>query len=423
MEQTIFALSSGAPPAGIAIIRVSGSRAGLALGHLAGDRPPPRQAAIRTLRSSSGDILDRALVLWLPGPGTVTGEDMAEFHCHGGRAVIEAVLSELGTLEQLREAEAGEFTRRAFANGRMDLAEVEGLGDLLAAETEWQRRGAIAAAGGELSRRIEQWRGEVLSLSAQIEAAIDFGDEDDVDSLPDEFGDKISELAKAMEAVIERPSTERLKAGIRVVFAGPPNAGKSSLFNALLQEGAAIVSPEAGTTRDVIERPVALGGAPFILVDTAGIREEGASTIEAIGIDRAKQQMEAADIVLWLGPAEELPAGAHLVQSKSDIVQPSIDRGHIVSSVTGAGLNELVDWLIATAASLLPPPNRLALNRRQRKLVSECAGHLRHAGGEIDVLIAAEELRLARAALDAISGRAGTEDMLDALFGKFCIGK
>ncbi|MDG5748093.1 tRNA uridine-5-carboxymethylaminomethyl(34) synthesis GTPase MnmE [Qipengyuania sp. XHP0207] len=423
MTDTIYALSSGAPPAGIAIIRISGPFAGEALSRLAGKRPRARHAALRTLRAADGSVLDQALVLWFPGPATASGEDMAELHCHGGRAVVEAVLAELGRLEGFREAQPGEFTRRAFANGRIDLAEVEGLGDLLAAETEWQRRGAIAAAGGELSRRIEQWRGEVLGLSAKLEAVIDFSDEDDVSQLPADFSGQLAALAGAIEEIIARPPLERLKDGVRVVFAGPPNAGKSSLFNAILKEGVAIVSAEAGTTRDVIERPIALGGAPFVLVDTAGLRDEGASAIEAIGVDRAKQQMASADILLWLGPADMAPEGAHLVQSKSDLLAEMQVADHVVSSVTGEGLDDLVDWLVATAAGLLPPLDRLALNRRQRALARECAVHLRSAEGQSDPLLAAEDLRLARLALDSISGRSSTEDMLDALFGQFCIGK
>ena len=422
MQDTIFALSSGAPPAGIAVIRISGPGAGGALEALVGDLPEPRLASLRTLRDRDGQTLDEALVLWFPAPRTVTGENVAELHCHGGRAVVAAVMAELGTLAGLREAEAGEFTRRAFANGRIDLAEAEGLGDLLAAETEWQRRGAISAAGGGLSRHIEDWRTTLLSLSAQVEAAIDFSDEDDVEVLPTDFVDELSTLKGEIEDVLSRPSADRLRDGVRIVFAGPPNAGKSSLFNALLNDGAAIVSPVAGTTRDVIERPVAIGGVPFVFIDTAGLRQEGAGEIEAIGIDRAQRELEKADIVLWLGLPADCPAGAVQIAPKADLADAA-NEGHAVSAVTGSGLDDLARMLVDRAKDLLPPPDRIAFNCRQMGLAATCGEHLAAAGRVTDSLVIAEELRLARVALDFMSGRNSTEDMLDALFGRFCIGK
>jgi tRNA modification GTPase len=422
MQDTIFALSSGAPPAGIAVIRISGPGAGTALKAFVGDLPEPRLATVRTLRDRDGQSLDEALVLWFPAPRTVTGENVAELHCHGGRAVVAAIMSELGKLPGLREAEAGEFTRRAFVNGRIDLAEAEGLGDLLAAETEWQRRGAMSAAEGGLSRRIEDWRTRLLGLSAQLEAVIDFSDEDDVEVLPTDFANELSALRVEIEDVLSRPSSDRLRDGIRVVFAGPPNVGKSSLFNALLNEGAAIVSPVAGTTRDVIERPVGIGGIPFVFVDTAGLRREGAGEIEAIGIDRAQRELEKADIVLWLGPPANCPAGAIQIGPKADLADAA-SEGHPVSAVTGLGLDDLVRILVDRAKALLPPPDRIAFNRRQKGLVATCGKHLGAAGRVSDTLVVAEELRLARLALDSMSGRNSTEDMLDALFGRFCIGK
>ena len=422
MQDTIFALSSGAPPAGIAVIRISGPGAGAALEALVDDLPEPRLASLRTLRDRDGHALDEALVLWFPAPKTVTGENVAELHCHGGRAVVAAVMAELATLADLREAEAGEFTRRAFANGRIDLAEAEGLGDLLSAETEWQRRGAMSAAGGGLSRRIEEWRTRLLGLSAQVEAAIDFSDEDDVEALPTDFIDELVLLKGEIDSVLARPSADRLRDGVRVVFAGPPNAGKSSLFNALLDEGVAIVSPVAGTTRDVIERPVAIGGIPFVFVDTAGLREEGAGEIEAIGIDRAQKELEKADIVLWLGPPADCPAGAIQIAPKADLAD-SGDEGQAVSAVTGSGLDDLLRILVDRAKDQLPPPDRIAFNRRQKELAATSGEHLAAAGRVSDILVIAEELRLARVALDSMSGRNSTEDMLDALFGRFCIGK
>jgi tRNA modification GTPase len=325
-------------------------------------------------------------------------------------------------MEGLREAEPGEFTRRAFSNGRIDLAEAEGLADLLSAETEWQRRGALLAAGGVLSRRIEEWREAVLHLSAQVEAVIDFADEDDVGALPAGFEAAISDLAAAIARVLERPSADRLREGVRVVFAGPPNAGKSSLFNALLEESAAIVSAEAGTTRDAIERPVSLGGVPFIFVDTAGLRDEGVGEIEAIGIGRAREQLARAEIVLWLGSPDECPDGALLVRSKCDL-EEDVSEDISVSAVTGEGLVELVDEIVRQGKAALPPPNRIALNRRQKAFAANALGSLQRAGRVSDPLLVAEELRAVRVAFDALSGRNSTEDMLDALFGRFCIGK
>ena len=280
----------------------------------------------------------------------------------------------------------------------------------------------MSAAGGVLSRRIEEWRMRLLGLSAQVEAAIDFSDEDDVDVLPSDFADELSNLRREIENVLSRPSLDRLRDGVRIVFAGPPNAGKSSLFNALLGEGAAIVSPVAGTTRDVIERPVAIGGVPFVFVDTAGLRGEGAGEIEAIGIDRAQRELQKADIVLWLGPLANCPAGAIQIAPKADIADAGSD-GHAVSAVTGAGLDKLARMLVERAKALLPPPDRIAFNRRQKGLAANCGEHLAAAGRVSDTLVIAEELRVARVALDSMSGRNSTEDMLDALFGRFCIGK
>ena len=424
MTDTIFALSSGAPPAAIGVVRISGPGAGAALESLAGTLPDPRQASLRTLRGDDGEALDRSLVLWFPGPRTATGEDLAELHCHGGRAVISAIENALAAMPRLRRAEPGEFTRRAFANGVIDLAEAEGLGDLLSAETELQRRAAEAAAGGGLSRRVEDWRQRVLGLSALVEAQLDFGDEDDVSELPPMFHVELSKLADEWREALEAPRAERLRDGVRVVLAGPPNSGKSSLFNALLDEGAAIVSAEAGTTRDVIERPVALGGVPLVLIDTAGLRDEGAGEIEVIGIGRAREQLDRADMVLWLGPEGEGPEGAMEIASRSDLDPGSkAEPDYRVSAVTGEGVPELVRGLIETARGILPRPGEAALNVRQSAALKDAHASLSEIGEGDDPLLTGERLRLARAALDRLLGRHSTEDMLDALFGRFCIGK
>ena len=422
MADTIYALSSGALPAAIAVLRVSGPRAGEAVIALTGSLPAERTPSLRTLRDPSGEALDRALVLWFPGPATATGEDLAELHCHGGRAVVAAVMAALASMEGLREAEAGEFTRRAFANGRMDLAQAEGLGDLLSAETELQRRGAILAAGGRLSQRIEEWRDRVLGFAALVEAVIDFSDEDDVAALPPDFAAGIAELCKDIRAVADRPATERLRDGIRVVLAGPPNAGKSSLFNALLSDEAAIVTAEAGTTRDVLERPVSVDGVPLVLVDTAGIRDSGAGAIEAMGIERARSAVASGDIVLWLGDPADAPESALVICSKADLGVAS-GEGLKVSAVTGEGIDDLLSRLAEKGRAALPPVDRMAFNRRQRERALEAVASLESVAPDGDLLVAAERLREARVALDRLVGRDSTEEMLDALFGRFCIGK
>ena len=284
MSDTIFALSSGSPPAAIGVVRVSGPAAGAALTALSGMLPQPRRASYRALRDADGAVLDQALVLWFPGPNTATGEDLAELHLHGGRAVVVAGEKALLGIAGLRRAEPGEFTRRSFANGRIDLAEAEGLADLLSAETELQRRSALAMAGGAFSRQVEQWRDRVLVASAAVEAVLDFGDEDDVSDLPPDFVSRLTDLRGELQTWLSRPRAEALREGFRVVLAGPPNAGKSTLFNALVEDEAAITSPLAGTTRDVLTRAVSIGGVPFLFGDTAGLRDETGDEIEAIGI-------------------------------------------------------------------------------------------------------------------------------------------
>lgn len=421
---TIFALSSGAPPAAIGIIRVSGAGAAAALEALAGSVPAPRAPILRSLRGADGGELDRALVLWFPGPNTATGEDLAEFHCHGGRAVIRAIEGELARIPGLRRAEAGEFTRRAFLNGRIDLSEAEGLADLLAAETELQRRTALAAASGNTSRAVAAWRERILHLSAMVEAALDFSDEEDT-QLPSGFQPALDRLVTEIGEVMARPGAERLREGVRVILAGPPNSGKSSLFNALIGDGAAIVSPVAGTTRDVIERSVAFDGVPFVIVDTAGLREAGSDLIEAEGIKRARDQLVRADIVLWLGKEGRGPPASIEVQAKSDCddVEKKVSPDHVVSSVTGSGLEGLERDLVDRSRDLLPLPGEMALKSRQRELLAQAHGALSAVSKEGDLLLIAEGLRVARSAIDQLLGRASTEDMLDALFGQFCIGK
>lgn len=425
MSDTIFALSSGAPPAAIALIRVSGPGASEALVALAGRSLPPRRAVTVTLRDTAGDVLDRALALWLPGPATATGEDTLELHCHGGRAVVAAVERALAQVPGLRAASAGEFTRRAFANGRIDLAEAEGLADLLTAETELQRQAALAMAGGAFSREVEGWREALLQLSAAVEAVLDFADEDDVAHLPPDFVGRVGSLEAQIGAWLARPRAEALKEGFRVVLAGPPNAGKSTLFNALVEQEAAITAPTAGTTRDVLTHPVALAGVPFRFFDTAGLRSDTDDAIEAIGVGRALGAVQAADLVLWLGPEGQGPEGAWEIEAQADRDdhQGKASPRHRVSAVTGEGLDALRRDLVATARGAMPRPGEAALSQRQHRLLAEASEALGSAASLTDPLLIAESLRLARVSFDALLGRTTTEDMLDALFGRFCIGK
>jgi tRNA modification GTPase len=421
---TIFALSSGAPPAAIAVVRISGPRAGFALERLLGKLPRPREAKLGSLRAADGSLLDQALMLWFPGPNSETGEDCAELQLHGGRAVVDAVYAELGKMEGLRLAEPGEFTRRAFANGQIDLLQVEGLADLVSAETELQRRAALGIAGGSLSRKVEGWRGRLLALSARVEVALDFEDEGDV-VLDEALADDLAALAGELRQALSAPAAEVLREGYRVALAGPPNAGKSTLFNELIDREAAIVAPIAGTTRDILLRHIALAGVPFTFVDMAGVRTETDDPVESIGIARARAEIEAADCVLWLGPEGEGPEGAWEIEPRCDLVDRVRKHApaHCVSAVTGFGMDELKHALVEHARAAMPKPGELALGRRQRELIEAAATALADVTSLEDWLVIAEHLRMARAAFDRLVGRTATEDMLDALFGRFCIGK
>lgn len=431
---TIFALSSGLPPAGVAVVRVSGPEAGPVLRALAGTVPAPRRASLRTLRDAAGGPLDRALLLWLPGPGTATGEDMAELHLHGGRAVVDAVLGALAALPGLRMAEAGEFTRRALLNGRIDLIEAEGLAELLAAETANQHRQALTMAGGAIGRAVEDWQARLLALAARAEALLDFADEDDVAA----DAAALAALAAGVDALADElgrwlavPPAERLRDGIVVAIAGPPNSGKSTLLNALAAREAAIVSPIAGTTRDIIEVPLALDGIPFRFADTAGLREPGEDAIEAIGMARARDYVAGADLVLWLGDPADAPPHDGLIRVAAQADRREGEAGWsailgasdaVLSARTGAGMAALHCLLTECARALLPREGEVALNRRQRAELSAARAALLEAD-RADALLLAEGLRMARLAFDRLTGRAGTEAMLDSLFGRFCIGK
>ena len=420
---TIFALSSGRPPAAVAVIRVSGPHAHQACAQIAGNLPPARTAAVRELRHpASADLLDEALVLRFDANASATGEDVVEFQCHGGRAVIDSVLGALGSLDNFRLAEPGEFTRRAFENGRIDLTEAEGLADLLEAETESQRKAALALAEGGLRKQIGVWQEQLLALSAAAERAIDY-DEDDA-ALDPGLVSGCATLAAELGEWLSRPRIEPLKDGIRVVVAGPPNVGKSSLVNAIAGQERAIVTDMPGTTRDHIEVPLALGGMPILLTDTAGLRPTD-DEVEAIGVARAGALVAAADLVLWLGEPGVAPLHAQLIKvhAKSDIQGPPPSGSIAVSSVTGEGIPDLLEEIGTLGFTLLPAEHAIALNRRQAAHVGQAAAALRHIANLPDIVVIAEGLRAARIEFDRLTGRAGLEDVLDALFARFCLGK
>lgn len=423
---TIFALASGRPPAAIAIIRVSGPRAHEAGRKIAGELPEAREVGLRELKHPEvGVLLDRALVLRFDAPASSTGEDVVEFHIHGGRAVADAMLDALASLDGLRIAKPGEFTRRALENGRIDLTEAEGLADLIDAETESQRRAALAVAEGGLRRQIEQWQQRLLDLSARAERAIDY-DEDDHEGVDPVISRDCGALATELQTWLARPRIEPLRDGVRVVLAGPPNAGKSSLLNAIAGTERAIVTDIPGTTRDHIEVPLALGGIPLLLTDTAGLRASD-EPVERIGVERSEALIEAADILLWLSEPDDAPEHPRsvLVHAKCDLAE----RGEpppgslAVSSLTGEGITALLERVAKLAAALLPGEDALALNRRQAAHLEEAQAALARTSAAADIVTAAEELRFARGAFDRLTGRAGVEDVLDALFSRFCLGK
>ncbi|HQS10888.1 MAG: tRNA uridine-5-carboxymethylaminomethyl(34) synthesis GTPase MnmE [Rhizobiales bacterium 24-66-13] len=438
-SDTIFALSSGRLPSGVALVRISGPSARAAAQALAGTVPAPRHATYTILRAPpTGEALDRGLILFFEGPRSATGEDLLELHLHGGRAVVAAVLSTLSGLDGFRPAQPGEFTRRAHANGKMDLAEVEGLGDLIAAESEAQRRQALAQASGVLSRRVSGWRARLIRALALVEATIDFSDEDDVPE--DLTGPALLETGLLREelaaALADSARGEMVRDGLSIAIAGPPNAGKSTLLNRLAGREAAIVSHRPGTTRDLLEVHLELAGQAVTLIDTAGLRETD-DEVEAEGIRRARARAASADLVLWLSeegapPPPEL-AQALAVRTKADQAEtgPGEDERLAISAATGQGIDELIALIEARAAELGGGEPALITRERQRLALKDALAHLDRAlaradGGGEGLLaedLLAEDLRLAARALDALVGRVDMEDVLDALFRTFCIGK
>lgn len=452
-RETIFALSSGQPPAAIAVIRISGPQAGTALAALMGRLPEPRKGAFARVRDpASGEMIDEALALWFPAPASETGEDVAELQIHGGRAVIAATLAALSRLEGLRLAEPGEFTRRAFENGKLDLTRVEGLADLIGAETEAQRRQALRQLRGLLGDRAEAWRRRLTEALALVEAQIDFPDEGDVpaDLIPQALHVARELFEDIRKTLNDSGRSERLREGLVVAIAGPPNAGKSSLLNALARRDVAIVSPIAGTTRDVIEVHLDLDGYPITLLDTAGIRDSD-DPIEQEGVRRATARAAEADLVLWLmdatGDIQEsvFSAKAKNVESWPVFTKiDAVDRNKInniksrlsiiennsngISVVTGEGIPELITALSRYARTYFGAGTGALIARtRQRNVLEEALKHLENGvslgGKTAEIELLAEELRLAARALGRLTGRIDVEDILDVIFRDFCIGK
>ena len=441
-NNTIYALSSGRGRSGVAIIRVSGPKARAALEALAGPAPEVRFAVVRKLiHPLNGELLDEALVLRFDAPSSFTGEDIVELHIHGGPAVIDGVLGALEAISGLRGAEPGEFARRAFSNNKLDLTQAEGLADLIEAETQAQRRQALAQSGGTLRSLCDEWRNQIIHASSLVEAALDFSDEADVSDLVGTQArgivtDLHSSLVNHLESAVKG---ERLRDGLQVVLAGAPNAGKSSLLNALSQRDVAIVSEEPGTTRDVIEVHLDLAGYPVTLIDTAGLRD-ASGEVEIEGMRRTRARAGSADIVLWLidgcdpqwHPREELtgePGNLMRVLNKIDLGPPEtgkLENILEISAATGKGLGDLIKELASRAADAMDAGEPAVVTRaRQRIELESCREALnKFLNGEAGELeLRAEDLRVAAHALGRLSGRVDVEDVLDRIFGDFCIGK
>ena len=436
-RDTIYALSSGRLPAGVAVVRLSGPHVREVLRASAGMLPAERMAVLRPIRTGVGALIDRGLVLFFPGPRSFTGEDMAEFHLHGGPAIVGAMLDFLQAKDGFRQAEAGEFTRRAFLLGKMDLTEAEALGDLIAAETEAQRRFALSNAAGRQGALYLSWRERIIRARALIEADLDFADEGDVPgSVADTVWENVKELAEEIEAHLnDYHRAEIIREGLSVVIIGPPNAGKSSLLNALARRDVAIVTDEPGTTRDLVEVALDLDGYKVILTDTAGIRE-GAGTVETIGIERALEKSRRADLILLVSDVTDQhqdvipPSDKKVIRvgTKADLWNGAVkgDFDLALSSKTGAGIPVLLQILSRWAADHAGSVADILPSRaRHVEQLLRCQASLKAAieDGPKELELKAEDLREASDSLGRIVGKIGVEDILDVVFSSFCIGK
>lgn len=434
MAETIYSLSSGIGRAGVAIVRVSGPSAGKAIRRMSRLTPVPRKAALASIRHpTTNELIDQAILLWFPGPNSFTGEDVAEFHIHGGRAVVAAMLDGLSSIEGTRPAEPGEFTRRAFANQKLDLTSVEGLADLISADTELQRQQAIGQFSGSVGELGKFWRATLIEAQALIEAHLDFPDEGEIPV--DVTGDvhrNLEKLSRSLEqALASRERAEIVRDGAIVLIAGPPNSGKSTLLNRIAARDVAIISEIPGTTRDLIEITVDLRGVPITFIDSAGIRETD-DPIERQGIARTRKRADQAHLVLWLSPIIDQATDPKLVHPRLEIIRTKLDltdevHGAVgVSAVTGYGMGDLLDLVYERVVpSIESEPSALA-NRRQFECVSAAHGAIDRAQGRLsslDLELVVEELRIASRSVEELIGIVSTDDLLDEIFGRFCLGK
>ncbi|MBD9450590.1 MULTISPECIES: tRNA uridine-5-carboxymethylaminomethyl(34) synthesis GTPase MnmE [unclassified Rhizobium] len=433
-NETIFALSSGPVPAGLAVVRISGEEVPAVVTALVGDVPPARQAALRSIRTRNGLVIDTGLILFFPAPHSFTGENVAELHLHGGRAVVDALHRELAQFRNLRAAAPGEFSRRAFENGKLDLIEAEGLADLIAAETEMQRRLAVEQSSGGLSSIYYGWSDRLTRARALIEAELDFPDEEDVPgSVSDQVWADVASLVNELKNHLEQlEAGEIIRDGFKVVIAGRPNAGKSSLMNALAMRDVAIVTDIAGTTRDVLHVDLSMDGYLVRLYDTAGLRETD-EIVEREGIRRAEKIIAEADLVIFIedvsieSGAEELADDAVLVGTKSDLPRQSARAYDLLISTTHAtGLDALRALIVERLKTKVHPQSMAIPSRaRHKETLTQALAALRtslhdsHRGLDLR----AEDLRVASDALGRVTGRVDVENLLDVIFGEFCIGK
>ena len=443
-DDTIFAPASAPGKSAVAMVRVSGIAAGEALRRLSGGPlPPPRQAALHGLADPiSGAAIDRALVLWFPGPESYTGEDVAEFHVHGGRAVIAATLAALGAMKGLRPAEAGEFSRRAFEHGKLDLTAAEGIADLVDAETEIQRLQALRQSGGALGELYEEWRRRLLKIQALIELSLDFSDQELPNGVLDPVAPEIAAIIDEISAHLRDGGWgERLREGVQVAILGPVNAGKSSLLNRIAGRDAAIVSTEEGTTRDIVEVRLDLGGWPLTMADTAGLRA-ATGALEAEGVRRARARAATADLKIVMLDGGRWPEGGAeaeewagegmlAVLNKCDLLPDKAVEVEVggrqalkISCKTGEGLDSLLKCIEEfLEARYLPSPSPVLTRARYRYGLEKCLESLHRYDIDAGLELAAEELRLAVDSLGRITGRVGIEELLDIIFRDFCIGK
>lgn len=437
ISDTIFTLSSGHLPSGVAVVRLSGDRSRFVHEAMLQHEPRARVAVLATVHNHAGDVLDRGIVIWFPGPNSFTGEDCLEFHLHGGKAVVAAVLGALATFDGVRQAEAGEFSRRAFANGKLDLTQAEALADVISAETESQRRLAVQNADGRQRDLYHSWRMRLIHARAMIEAELDFSDEEDVPgSVANAVWPDMRDLAAEIGSHIAGfHRAEMVRDGFDVVIVGAPNAGKSSLLNTLVRREAAIVSPEAGTTRDLIEIALDLDGVKVRITDTAGLRT-GESAVERIGVARALERAGQADLVVALidvsdpRPVPEIPTDARIVRagSKMDLVagQPRGDFDVTLSSATGEGVRELMALIAAEAQARIGGYGDILPSRtRHVALLTDAAQEIGKAVdlNSLPLELRAEHLRASSTHIGRLTGEVDVEDLLDVVFSAFCIGK